>query len=300
MGRERKYEGVRADTGSTITIDFRYAGRRCKERIKLESTPANLKRAAQHRAAILLAIENGTFDYATTFPNSKRAKLFAKTPEPAGLHVSSFLDTWLEDKKEHTKASTWDGYRKIVNNVLIPALGKIELKDLSRSDVKTMLKGKKCSNKRLINIQSVLRSALDDAVLDEHIEVNPIKEWVYTTAEAPKRVSDVDPFTKEEQALILAHCVGQFRNLVQFALWTGLRTSELIALDWSDIDWRRGVIIVSKALTQVADEVEDTKTFAGLREVKLLPPAMMALDDQKRYTLDKGQEIFQDPRHGER
>jgi integrase len=87
----------------------------------------------------------------------------------------------------------------------------------------------------------------------------------------------------------------------QFAFWTGLRTSELIALDWSDIDWIRGVVVVTRALTQGMDEPEEgTKTDAGRREVKLLPSALHALAAQKALTFFKGAEIFQNPRTGER
>jgi integrase len=88
---------------------------------------------------------------------------------------------------------------------------------------------------------------------------------------------------------------------VQFAFWTGLRTSELVALDWSDIDWVRGVVIVSRAMTQGMEEPEDgTKTDAGWREVKLLPPALRALQAQKAFTFLKGSEVFQHPRTKER
>src|SRR5262249_10919653 len=93
---------------------------------------------------------------------------------------------------------------------------------------------------------------------------------------------------------------GQGYNLVQFAFWTGLRTSELCALDWTDIDWLRGMVRVSRALTQGSDEPEETKTAAGLRDVKLLQPALEAIKAQKAHTFLKGVEVFQDPRNAER
>lgn len=300
MGRERQYDGVRPASASTIAIDFYYAGQRCKEYIKKEPTPTNLKRAAQHRAAILLAIEDGSFDYATTFPNSKRALKFAPMPEAAGLTVATYLDKWLDEKKRKVKASTWDGYRKIVNSPLVPSLGSKMLVDLKRVEVKAMVKDMVCSNKRLTNILSVLRAALDDAVQDELLDRNPIHGWSYTNAETVKKDSDVDPFTSEEQALILAGCDGQYQNLVKFAIWTGLRTSELVALDWNDIDWQREVICVTKALTSASDGFEDTKTKAGRRDIKILAPAMQALQAQKAHTLLKGVEIFQNPKELER
>lgn len=46
MGREPiKYDGVRVASDTTIEIDFRYPGERCKERVKRQPTPANLIKA---------------------------------------------------------------------------------------------------------------------------------------------------------------------------------------------------------------------------------------------------------------
>ena len=60
MGRERNHDGVRAASDTSIEIDFYFQGQRCRERIKLQPTPANLKRASQHRAAMIPA---GTLAY---------------------------------------------------------------------------------------------------------------------------------------------------------------------------------------------------------------------------------------------
>lgn len=100
MGRGN---GVRPASNSTIEIDFYYHGVRCKERLKLKPTPANLKRAERHRAAVLDAIERGTLDYAVTFPGSPRAALFILEPG-AALKLGSYLDRWLNDIRPSLKA----------------------------------------------------------------------------------------------------------------------------------------------------------------------------------------------------
>lgn len=125
---------------------------------------------------------------------------------------------------------------------------------------------------------------------------NPLARWCYSKVEAPQSKDDIDPFTKDEQAAILAQAAGQGRNLLQFAFWTGLRTSELVALDWADVDFVRGVVMVTRALTQHSKAAESTKTNAGRREVKLLERAMHALQEQKAFTWEKGEEVFQNPR----
>jgi len=300
MGRNGR--GVKAASESSIEISFTYRGIRCRERVPLKPTAANLKRAEQHRAAILHEISIGVFEYRAAFPNSKMADKFDGPAAPADLMtVGEYLDKWLGRQKLERKASTYDTYRKIVMGKLDPWFGKMKLAELKRKDVREKLAAYPAGNKTLGNIQSVLRAALADAVdEDELLDVNPLAGYTYRKKEAPKDDDEIDPFDREEQAAILAALEGQGRNLVQFAFWTGMRTSELVALDWGDIDLMRGVVRVSRAMTQHADEPEVPKTESGRREVKLLQLAVEALTAQKVHTYLKGQEVFQNPQTLER
>ncbi|MEI4521196.1 Arm DNA-binding domain-containing protein [Pseudomonas sp. CCNWLW23] len=297
MGRGGR--GVRAVSDSSIEITFMYRGVRCRERITLKPTATNLKKAEQHKAAIEHAISIGTFDYSVTFPGSARAAKFA--PEASRETMNGFLTRWLEAKKKHVASSTFDGYRKLVTLRLIPALGDTMLVDLKRKAVRDWLDTLEVGNKTLSNIQSCLRSALNDATEEELIEQNPLAGWTYTRKAAPPKEDDVDPFSPEEQQAVLGALTGQARNMMQFALWTGLRTSELVALDWGDIDWLREEAMVSRAMTQAGKgKAETTKTAAGRRSVKLLRPAMEALKAQKAHTFLADAEVFQNPRTLER
>ena len=169
--------------------------------------------------------------------------------------------------------------------------------DLNRPVVQDELRKVKAGNKRLANIQSVLRKALSDSMYHNPplIERNPLDGWCYQKNELPTKASDVDPFTIDEQARIIDAATGQGKNLIQFAFWTGMRTSELVALDWTDIDWVRGYVVVERAITQSSDEAETTKTRAGRREIKLLSMALKALSAQREHTFLAGKEIFQNP-----
>ncbi|MET4696126.1 tyrosine-type recombinase/integrase [Endozoicomonas lisbonensis] len=292
MGRDGS--GVRAVSQSTIEISFPYKGQRCRERVKLKPTPANLKRAERHRAAILDAIEKGTFDYAVTFPDSPRAKEFARIPGDV-VTIKHYLSNWLVAKKNEISASTYNDYTKTINNILIPAFGHQVLTELRRKHIKAWARTLTCGNKRIANLLSPLRSALDDAVDDEIIDQNPLQGWSYSKKEEPKE-DHVDPFNREEQDAILNAMKGQGKNLIQFAFWTGLRTSELVALRWGDIDWVKGFVRVRRAQTQAAKKDESTKTYAGRRDVKLLEPALEALAQQKSWTFLAGEHVFLNPR----
>jgi integrase len=131
---------------------------------------------------------------------------------------------------------------------------------------------------------------------DDLIESNPLYGWTYKNMEAPDSEDAIDPFTADEQSLILAALKEpQYLNLIEFAFWTGLRTSELVALLWSDIDWVKGTVRVSKAKTQKAKEAEKPKTRRSVRDVKLLQPALDALKKQKCHSFLIGAPIFLNP-----
>ncbi|TDN62326.1 DUF3596 domain-containing protein [Paraburkholderia sp. BL10I2N1] len=314
MGRNGRGVVARSDKG--IQITFQYEGRRCRETIPLPPTAANLKRAEQHRAAILYEISRGTFDYAQVFPTSKIAKKLARGSADSHL-VGPFLKRWFEIKRHELKASTEAEWNRTVHNLLVPQFGHLALVDLTRDVITTWLKSldhqrpKAISNKRLANIQTVVRQALAAALEQKLIDVNPLGGFTYSRKISVRvepanlcqlqTKAPVDPFSSDEQAQILALADPQVRNFLQFAFWTGLRTSELIALNWSDIDWEAGVVKVWKAMTREArGKVETTKTAAGRRQVKLLPPAVAALMAQREYAEQALEAIFRDPRTGKR
>lgn len=301
MGRDRS--GVKTGSASSIEISFNYKGTRCRERLKLKPTPANIKKAEIFRASVLQAIYEGTFVYHESFPDSTRVKEFAEQPGDVQT-TADYLDDWLEGKKDHVKASTYDGYRMAVN-MWKTAVGTTALSELKRPNIRKALDdmrvaNKKLANKTLANRQSVLRAALDEAVSDERISVNPMLGWTYTVPEQPKEEDDVDPLSAEEQQLLLNGCAQLAeRNMFKFAFWTGLRTSEYAAVRWSDVDWTKGEIRISRAWTTTAEAPEDTKTKAGRRTIRLLAPALEALEAQKALTLLADGYIFLNPRTGE-
>ncbi len=289
----RDGSGIRRASDNSIQIEFMYNGERCRERIKTKPTDANLSIAAQFRSEIIAAIDDNTFDYAATFPNSKNADKYQVKAIKA-LTVKDWLNTWINRKEPHIKNSTFAGYTKVIKTLSI-GIGSIALADLKKRDVRAWCETLSCSNKTIGNIISPLRAALQDAVDDELIDNNPLSDFRFRRNEAPKP-SDVDPFNKDEQAAILSAFTGQHKNLFQFAFWSGLRTSELVALEWGDIDWLKETVKIQRAMTQSSTKAETTKTKSGTREVKLLTPALQALRDQKQFTFLEGRAVFHDDR----
>jgi integrase len=95
-------------------------------------------------------------------------------------------------------------------------------------------------------------------------------------------------------ALLASAGNKQWENLFMFAIQTGLRSSELCALRWRDIDFIGKTAHVQNA--SVVGVIKGTKTKAGTRKVELNEMAMAVLAAQKAFTFMKDETIFEDPK----
>ena len=80
---------------------------------------------------------------------------------------------------------------------------------------------------------------------------------------------EVDPFSEDEIKAVLKTAQEydpRICNLIQFAFFSGLRTSELFGLMWGDVDWCRKIVRVQRAV--VERKVKETKTEAGIRDIR--------------------------------
>jgi len=218
--------GARA-RGNSIQIGFVYRGVRCRETLKMEPIKANLLFAKRLHSTILHEIAIGTFDYREHFPDSKRAALFASGQSGNSL-VKDALLSYLLAKKRALAASTYASYESAVRYHLIPEFGQLKVRDLTTQTIRQWMGGLIISNKRINNVLIPLRGMLEDAFSDGSIDRSPMDR----IKNLEVRQEDPEPFSFEEQQRILAALPDQGRNLFQFAFWTGLRTSELIALEW--------------------------------------------------------------------
>lgn len=288
-----EWPGVRVASKRAIEINFRFGGKLYRERIKAQPTPANLRVAHEFRCEIIEAIRAGTFDYAATFPGSKRAPAVEKP-----LTCGDVLYMWLSHST-HLKASTRDGYDKIIKFQLLPHFGKIPVTEITRATVKAWIRQHAGSDKTRANVLGPLRAALAWAYREDILDANPLA-GLQLQRQRRIKMDPIDPFDAEERAAILEAMNAPGRCLIEFLFWTGLRISEACALDWSDVDWVHGKLRVNKALTQHATEAEAPKTQAGDRMIDLLAPALAALSRQKVFTYLAGGPVFTNPRTGER
>jgi integrase len=292
-----------------IQIAFSYRGVECRESLRLNPDDRkDVKLAIGLRAEILRKIELGSFAYTDHFPHSPRAVKFGFVISKKTM--KELLEAALAGYRKaealgNLSSSTVEGYRKIIIGDLLPSFGDYMLTDVTPALVREWMGTMTCTTKTARNRMSLLRSVLDDAVEDGLIDQNPLariatKKVLARTTK--KSEFEVDPFDQAEREAILAAAAKrdpQAKSLFQFAFWSGLRTSELMGLEWADIDWINGTLRVQRVVVEKKDK-NTTKTPAGTRDVYLLPLARAALEEQKTHTFLAGQRVFHNPHTGKR
>lgn len=283
---------------STLVVTFTYKGVLCRDPLpRLEANAKGIKYAERLLGEIKNQISDDSFDFSKYFPNSRKLALFGMVKK--NKSVRDYLDEYLEIcKNRKLSPSTINGYEKCVS--ALSELHKLHVVDLTPAILKKWISKRTTKLKTIRNNLSFLRSAVDEAVTDGLITINPVKLVSASRYHAVNHTAntddyEVDPFTPAEATAIYNACLYQeWRNLFCFAFNTGLRSSELCALRWSDIDFIGHTVHVQVA--SVVGVIKGTKTKAGTRKVELNNEAIMALQAQKSFTMMRSDFVFSDPK----
>ncbi len=280
------YPGVRT-RGNSIVIDFTYNGQRCRESLRIKPTKTSLREVSRKRESILYEIAMGKFEYANHFPNSKNALLFSKN-KGALITIEQALKEWLKRAEKRCQHSTIRDYNSAIFHHLIPTFGHLFLNQISVTHIYDWIDSLSISNKRINNVLGPLKQAMNDAYHEGFLENNPLERLRIL----PPNTKEVQPFTIQEINKILSQLEGQPLNLINFAFWSGLRTSELIGLRWEDIDLNNGKAHIRTAI--VRGVLKTTKTSSGIRTLELTSKAIAALKQQASFTANRTY-VFNDP-----
>lgn len=124
----------------------------------------------------------------------------------------------------------------------LKSLDKISNLDIENYKAKKLQSGQanKSVNNHLIVLNKCLNTAQDWGVIENTPNIKLLKVQ-------PQKF---DFLSIEECQLLLDNCDGLLKEMVLFALKTGLRFGELIALEWSDIDFKSNLATIQKSIVR--------------------------------------------------
>jgi len=163
--------------------------------------------------------------------------------------------------------------------------GKMRLSEIKASHVMTWQHECGLAAKTIRNHRSIFNMILEMALHDDLITKNPLR-FVKTPRIEYK---EVQVFSEEEIKLLIQNSSGQFKNILMFNFFAGLRASELIALRWSKINFEENKIRIDRRRRK---GVEDVPKGKRIRVIDMLPQAKEALKNQWQLTGIKNEYVF--------
>jgi len=192
---------------------------------------------------------------------------------PGGRAATMTLSEWVEEylATHQGERVTIAKLRWLLGKATV-TLGDVKLVELSPEQVcvwrLTVPEGHR------FEATQALRQVLNRAVAWKLIDDNPAKRGVPNPG---RRCREQRPFDSWEQIQSLAERLGStFGPMVVFAAATGLRPSELFALERGDVDRAVGVVQIRRAYAN--GRAKQTKTRLSRRAVPLQAIALEALD----------------------
>ncbi len=224
------------------------------------------------------------------------------------MPFGEWIDFWYQTYcKPGLRMNTQEGYEIRIYKHIIPGIGKIPLNRLTQSDlqqfyakvktsgrlIRTEKFGEGLSDRMVRQVHANCRSALQRAVEDGLIRVNP----AISCKLPPKKSAQMQVLTQEERQrfLIQAKQDGYY-ELFLLELGTGLRLGELLALQWSDLNFKTGELRIDKQVTLARGEIHITepKTKQSIRTI-ILPPALLTVLAEYKKTVNS-RWMFPSPR----
>jgi len=255
------------DGKTYIYVDFTFNNKRVRKSLDLKNTAKNRKLVKdkilpelQHKLNSGMFIENKT----------KMPTLNEFKAESFAMH------------KGTRRQSTQDDYRISYDKHIAPYFGEMKLDKIKPSDIAKWqsILLETLSPSRIRNIRAVLTKIFKDALIDEVIDKNPVSLIPVPKIEKTK----ITPFSEEEIFKILDNSQGQNRNFFALGFFSGMRSGEMIGLKWSDIDFTRAEINISRGIRM--GRISATKTIESTRTIDIIGSLMPFLLEQKELTGD--------------
>jgi integrase len=208
--------------------------------------------------------------------------------------LSVFLTSWLQDTAQHAvREKTYISYRQLIELHVLPLLGKVKLQKLGPQHLQRLYNTKHeegYSPQTIQHIHRLLHRALKDAVRWNLVPRNVCD--LVDTPRVPKK--EMQTLTPEQAQQFLDAARGDpLEALYVLALNTGMREGELLALQWKDIDFKRGKLQVKRKIMRLPKKgfvISEPKTARSKRSIPLAPLTLEALKQHRLRQYEQRQE----------
>jgi len=196
-------------------------------------------------------------------PQPKRAPVRAAT-------FGDYATAWLAGRDLAPRTRVL--YAGLLDNHILPTFGDMPLTAITPLDVKRWHANLSTGPTARANAYGLLRSIFGDAVDEEVLPRSPAR---IKGAGTKHRARELRVLTADELQAIADAIPPRYRALVLLGGWCGLRFGELAALRRSDLDLKRGVVKVRRAVSALKGRKIVGEPKAGSVRTVTIPPHLL-------------------------
>lgn len=253
------------------------------------------------------------FTYKDSFGQPKRGSVYGKTQrevrkklteatnaadeqcyhQESTVKMEAWLREWYDTYCTDLKPATRSTYLTRMNTHLIPYIGKVPISELTNQQIQRLINmlsagdpkrnKKPLAPKTVKNVHGILHKALEQAVICDMLSKNPADHIKLPKVKPPK----LKPLMDESVGAYLQEIQKDpvYKNLLFVDLFTGMRQSEILGLQWQDINFEDGTILIQRQLQKSRFEnkyffLDSTKGFKD-RCISISPSVVQVLRDQR-------------------
>lgn len=205
------------------------------------------------------------------------------------ITVDSWFKIWIEEyKRQQVKPTTYDLYQRTYDGHIKPHIQKKKLKDIRPEHIQKLLnvESKNVKQQTLTRIHVILNGLFRQAYKNGIILKNPVER---TTMPRLREETERRVMTVEEQNIFLKYAKQTYYgDIFEVALSTGMRKGELLALEWSDVDFKNRMLHVTGTLIRVDHKyVKGTpKSKTSKRDIPMLDNVYQILRRKRKELLE--------------
>lgn len=153
------------------------------------------------------------------------------------MRVSAWANEWLETyKKPSVIEKHYKNYKRFVDNVIIPQVGNLKLSEVTAVHLQKMLNSRDGnSHSDIKRLRDTIKAIFKKAKEARLISYDPSENLIMPAAKDGTHRS-ITEFERRHFLKVAAnhHAGLMFKTM----LYCGLRTGEVVALSWKDIDFK--------------------------------------------------------------
>lgn len=205
-------------------------------------------------------------------------------------------ELWYAQYVNSVKPSSAERVKSYFDGQILPAFGELKLAKVSPSYCQQMVNEWSKRYKRFDSMKMYTSKIFEFAITQNLLTINPMNRIIMPKRQREIKTKDNQNFLDKNQLQEFLTIVKQkestkYYTIFHLLAYTGMRKSELSALNWSDIDWTNQTVSINKNISYTTGKrsISTTKTTSSDRTITIDDKSLSIL---KKWKLEQKKELL--------